>query len=49
MKQEKKNTAQKKRYVKPKLEAVMLFADEVMGVCKLDITIGCTVQTNPRS
>ena len=49
MKQEKKNTAEKKRYVKPKLEAVMLFADQVLGTCKLLIVDGCTTPTDPRS
>lgn len=36
--EEERNIARKKRYVKPRLEAVMLFADEVLGLCKFVIT-----------
>ncbi len=33
--EEKKKTAQKKTYEKPRLETVMLFADQVLGSCML--------------
>ena len=38
--EDEKNTAQKKRYVKPELKAVMLFADEVLSLCRT-ILDGC--------
>lgn len=45
----KKVAQQKKSYVKPRLETVMLFADEVLGVCKLQIVDGCNIQSDPKS
>jgi hypothetical protein len=37
-----KSTAQKKKYVTPKLESVKLFADRVLTSCKLNPSAGCS-------
>ncbi|MCI5166003.1 MAG: hypothetical protein D3903_07875 [Candidatus Electrothrix sp. GM3_4] len=38
----KKSTAQKKKYVTPKLESVKLFADSVLTSCRLNPSAGCS-------